>query len=414
MMKLQPTSQSQTDPVRYSIFKRIVVDGCTKISTDVKNKVLGFDLDVDILFNAHTETNFGTHIRKNDNFGFKKIYADSGGLQIVTLGKQIDDSIKASIYETQKVSDYAMCFDEIPTVSLESGTAGRASVSDKLYQPERATECAIKTALNIKDQCQQLKSSDTSVFYIIQGNTSDDMVQWFDDGATVMDDYSKIGGLALADTCMGNGTLETIEMIAAYNSIYTKYGADIVKNHIHLLGVGSVSRLLPVIYSKEALLPKDITISFDSTSFSMTYMMGKFKNRDNSNVTTIQYKSYFNEILDIIYDTVILEHPDFDRDVFIQHVIDKIRSTSETINDCRWPEVAQAFITVTLLYQLYSFISSLNQSIKKMSNDNGPLGQFRKCKTYADFQQWHINYSRFVDSKRISRSGGPDLTEFFA
>lgn len=412
-MKLQPTRQSKENPESYKKFKNIVLSGAARIKTEVAKAVTGFDLDVDILFNAYTETEFGTHIRNNDNFNFEKIYADSGGLQIVTLGKPVDDTIKKTIYETQKIADYAMCFDEIPTISIGNGTAGRASTGDKLYQPERAESCAIKTANNIKEQCEVLKDSKSTVFYIIQGNTVDDMISWFDSGATVMTDYSKIGGLALADTCMGNGTLESIEMIVAYNSIRQKYSSSVVKNHIHLLGVGSVTRLLPFIYSKGGMLPEDLTVSFDSTSFSMTYMMGKFKNTDNSNVARYQYEEYFNTILDYLIDQINTDYDDFDRKEFITHIIDSILSTSDTINKSRWPEAAQAFITMTILYQLHSFISSLNKSIKLMKNDNSALGRFKLCTNYDQYQSWKSQFGQFIDSKRIRRDTNTSLDEFF-
>jgi hypothetical protein len=306
-----------------------------------------------------------------------------------------------------------MCFDEIPTISIGSGTAGRASTGDKLYQPERADACAIKTANNIKEQCEVLKYSKSKVFYIVQGNNVDDMISWFNQGSTVMSDYSKIGGLALADTCMGNGTLESIEMIVAYNAIRSKFGADVVKNHIHLLGVGSVSRLLPFIYSKGSMLPEDLTVSFDSTSFSMTYMMGKFKNIDNSNVERYQYKPYFNTILDYIIDQINIEYDDFDRDEFIEHIINSIMSTSDTIHKSRWPDAAQAFITITLLYQLHSFIYSLNKSIKKMKTDNSALGRFKLCNDYSSYMEWKSQFAQFIDSKRIRRDTATSLDEFF-
>jgi len=74
---------------------------------------------------------------------------------------------------------------------------------------------------------------------IVQGNRWEDMVEWFDYivGEIPASLQHRIAGIATADTCMGNGELESIEMLRAVRAIHDRYGPAYT-NHVHLLGVG--------------------------------------------------------------------------------------------------------------------------------------------------------------------------------
>ena len=79
-----------------------------------KSKLKGY-FNFSTLFNAYQEEKGGQTLANNDGLGHKKIYSDSGGLQVLTAGKVIDDTIRDKVYEVQaKYSDYAMTFDEMP------------------------------------------------------------------------------------------------------------------------------------------------------------------------------------------------------------------------------------------------------------------------------------------------------------
>jgi len=72
---------------------------------------------VSTLYNAYTEKQHVKEFAHLDNLGSDSVYADSGGLQIVTAGKSITEEMKMEIYKTQTYADYAMCFDVIPLSS---------------------------------------------------------------------------------------------------------------------------------------------------------------------------------------------------------------------------------------------------------------------------------------------------------
>jgi hypothetical protein len=410
MLKLQPCSMSKETPEHYALFSALVKDCVEQVKGDVRNLVDGIELEVDILYNAYVESDFGRHILANDRFGFSKMYADSGGLQIVTQGKQVTDALKKQIYRDQCEADFAMCFDEIPTRSIvkTSGASSRSQTSDKMYFQNESAQCAIKTAANIKEQCEIIGgiNDTTNVMYIVQGNTHQDMYEWFDQGTNVLKDWSRIGGLALADTCMGNGVLESVDMFIAYNRIRSKFGEELTKNHIHLLGVGSVNRLLPMLWVKDTLLPKDITVSFDSTSFSMTYMMGKFNTPDGKLVKKKDWSKYMSMVIDYFMPSILRNYGKFDKEVWVKHIMDNIMSSADTINKSPdgMTNVGQAHVTATIMYQLFSFCALLSAAIKDIATSNSPLSQLKHANDYTDAVKWRQQYGKYIPSARIQRS----------
>jgi hypothetical protein len=416
MLKLQPTIIGQQEPLEYLKYRRAVVDAVNKIKQDVVTSIDGVSIDIDLLFNAYTEEKFGQHIRDNESFGFSKLYADSGGLQIVTQGKQVSDQLKKKIYATQSVADFAMCFDEIPTRSIKisngNGGGSRSQVSDKMYFPNQAKECAIKTAQNINEQCRVISNitDKSKVLYIIQGNTDQDMVDWFSHGIKELDNFDTIGGLALADTCIGNGVLESVDMFIGYKRIYDEYGDSVAKRHIHLLGVGSVNRLMPTLWVKDSMLPEDITVSFDSTSASMTYMMGKFVWKNGKGCKKQHWGSYMTEVLEYFWPILSKQFPDANKDKFHAHIMKSIMSTADTANNCEYGiHLGQAHITLTILYQIFGFLAQLKQAIEEMKQSNSPLSHLQHIKTYDDILHWKRQFSRYVSTARIQREPGVTL-----
>ena len=311
-LRLMPSKFEQNNQDQYALLAEVVSEGIQKLRKDVERPSERVHLKISVLFNAYTETAFDSWLRKWGLFGFENLYADSGGLQVVTTGKVADEKLKSQVYVTQSTSEFAMCFDEIPCQNmavekklfsdkehkiesaykkrhandpdLKDGAlntkSNRSMTQNKFFFPERAEACARKTAQNIREQIETFArlNSDTKVFYIIQGNDVDDMVDWFRYGVQELDawHWDHVGGLALADTCMGNGPQQTVQMLEAYHRIRHTFGEEYVKNHIHLLGVGSVRRLIPLVQmDKGGFLPSKLRVSFDSTTFSMSYVMGR-------------------------------------------------------------------------------------------------------------------------------------------
>ena len=99
----------------------------------------------------------------------KGIHADSGGLQMITLGKGTvtkEDRIK--IYNTQAAySHYAMSFDEIPSLIKDD---------IRYYLPHTVKQKGLESGYNLKEQYDHFSTLDTKckIIPIAQGWGIDD------------------------------------------------------------------------------------------------------------------------------------------------------------------------------------------------------------------------------------------------
>lgn len=395
-----------------------------------------FPMDIAMLYNAYTEKRTGREIIEDDKLNFSSIYADSGGLQIVTAGKKIEDSLKFQIYEDQSVADFAMCFDEIPTVTatavVNSGS-NRSQVDNKKFEYERLEECARKTGRNIREQIEtfiKLKSN-TKVLFIVQGNCSKTMVEWFDYAQSELDahHFDYIAGLALADTCMGNAGKQSIDMIIAYHLIRKKHGVEKVKNHMHLLGVGSILRLEPFLRLMESgFLPKELKVSFDSTSFSMSYFMGKFKDKNGASVNSKNQQEitkYFSEVYDF-YEFAFFGH--IEKEEYVEYFASHSNAVSKTLNDIDEDRryIAKANIYMICAYNLIWFMKEIEEimnyapekesiyrnviyQLHPMNRSKSEFGDFddikiKSVETYEDLMEWYAKYQHLLTSRNIKKA----------
>lgn len=265
------------------LLKQSLLELMQSVNASIKKKSKNTNPTIATLFNAYTESAFTDRFSALDNLGASKLYADSGGLQIVTAGKSITPQIKQEIYKTQTAADYAMCFDEIAlgSFSVTRTRNERSNVGNKIFKSSLHADKGSETGRNIKEQIEAFKSlgAKTKVIPIIQGNNSDDMMVFYDRivGELEDDDYDYISGMAIADTCMGNGELESIEMLRGAKRI-TDVCHDNIKKHLHILGVGSISRMRPILFlTKSGYLNTFEKISYDSSSHTSTFDYGLLK-----------------------------------------------------------------------------------------------------------------------------------------
>lgn len=369
------------------------------------SNVVGFPFGISMLYNAYTEPSSGQMIRDSD-FGFDYLYADSGGLQAVTQNIKVDDAFKHNIYREQAKTDFAFCFDEIPCRDMER--ASRSANGGKLYFPDEARACAIKTAHNINEQIETIRSINdhTKVFYIVQGNTIDDMVEWVKAGWDIVQHKERIAGFALADTCMGNDVLESIDMLIAYAKIAEMTGNRY--NRLHLLGVGSASRLSPAInFIKSGIINKDTIVSFDSSSLSLNWIFG--------GILTEEGKIPFND--DVGFETNLLPrlHTYFDfvspyveceRDEVMQHFRENYMSMGR-IHDCKNNSemliAARTMATMLHFEQTIALCKQITQA---------PATPFAKAHTIDEAMRIRDTLITQVPSKRIQRFT-QSLSDFF-
>ncbi|MGZ4849782.1 MAG: hypothetical protein ACXV2C_00150 [Candidatus Bathyarchaeia archaeon] len=234
-------------------------------------------LKYSMLFNAYTEVGIGKAAKEFYEDKVNKIYADSGGLQIITLGRQVTEADKENIYELQgSLSHVAMCFDEIPiTTRLKQGSSKLeiTNMSARMFDPDKVKEKAIATGINVKNQIRKFREmgSSTKPMLILQGNSIDSFQEWIDYACDAIgSDLSEVCGISLAGTTLGGGSLENIVRIAA--GTLCKYPKELNIENTHMLGVGTPIRLAPFVPLAHKM--KKQYLSFDSTTHSHAVFKG--------------------------------------------------------------------------------------------------------------------------------------------
>jgi hypothetical protein len=246
-----------------------------------KSKLKGY-FNFSTLFNAYQEEKGGQTLANNDGLGHKKIYSDSGGLQVLTAGKVIDDTIRDKVYEVQaKYSDYAMTFDEMPLMIADglgdnavNGNVGQVYIDELI--PISAKKCAEHIQKQI-NKFEELKSN-TKILPILHGYTPETFLEYAEN---IFNNLENVGdhiqGIAIAslrghsDNKVGIMKLfDYLPKIINSSRLNKQY-----LNHIHLLGVARPQRIIPVIMMlKKGLLPVK-RVSFDSTAITKSYTIGK-------------------------------------------------------------------------------------------------------------------------------------------
>jgi hypothetical protein len=387
-----------------------------------------------VLFNAYTEKKFVGHMEDYSKFNMDNVYADSGGLQMVTTGKAVTAQIKDDIYGVQTFADYAMCFDDIPleSVSLVRTRNERSNVGNKVFNQDRLTETAIATGENIKRQIEyfQEKGAHTKVIIIVQGNTADDMVHWYRTIQDMLTDehFANVGGIAVADTCMGNKELETIDMLTAAHRI-AKFCHPAAKKQIHLLGVGSIPRMAPVLYlEKSGFLADYEKVSYDSSSHTVCFNYGLMKLNGTCKPLGAKRNFLLEERLYKIYETFAPLHSK-DYNWFADNVFfDKdgtwtFSNIAKRAGEADTPDMIRGAALANFTYSMYqvkNFIECLDvvaggDFIGSRGEMNiAAIQQLLNVKDEADMQNWMNMFKGYVSSARIARKENSfGLEKFF-
>ncbi len=392
----------------------------------------GFDYSG--LFNAYTERSIAESGRFK-HIPFKEMHVDSGGLQMALFGKTITEDIKNQIYQTQgKFGSVAMCFDNIPlyTEQIEgAGTSQRTRIDNKIFLTTEMKDRAIDTGRNVNNQLRAFKEmgSDCKVMMIAQGNQSQDFADFIRYQFDEIDDELKDGihGIAVADTCIGNGILESIEMLSGFNLIDIP---EQYKKNLHLLGVGSISRLMPVIeLQRSGYLSESTHISFDSTTHSSSFIMGKMWDEtgnfekigsvaSNENLLLFEfiYKKYFEKFYDVPCDT------------FVTHVAKNLKGSKhlEDLSDLGEMRYLIQYIhshecVIRFMDSVNRCVKSQNEYFKLISNQLmiNCMIQLSKVEDQDDMNEYLKKFKPIIDSKRIARGSSIEemksatLDEFF-
>ena len=234
-----------------------------------------------MLYNAFCEHSYGEKFQKYASH-IDKIHADSGGLQVITVGKAVTPELKQEVYENQaKWADVGMCFDEIPVIT-DTGRSERNDTTGRKFDRVNFHKYAKQTGENVKNQLEVFTrtGSKCKPFVIMQGNDVDTYLEWADIILKTVpkDQHHLLGGIAMGAAALGTGNLEDVQR--AYIASEVPIRDEDGQMNLHILGVGSLRRMLPYLIFQQNGLYENVHLSYDSTTHSrgvetgLYYMLG--------------------------------------------------------------------------------------------------------------------------------------------
>lgn len=374
--------------------------------------------DYSFLYNAFQEKDYGNWMKKNYASHIKNIYADSGGLQIVSRGIPINAEMKEKIYTNQAAySSRAMSFDEIP-VTLIGDKSAKTGTDGRYFDKSKFVECAIKTGKNLAEQIElfiKLESKSMPMF-ITQGNDLDTYCKWTELVLRQVpkEHHKYIGGVAMGGVALGVGKLEDIKK-AFY---FTQLPIETDNNHVHLLGIGSVTRLLPYIIFMQNGVFKDLYFSYDSTTHTSAPHTGRWYSNEHLEDFPKQYDKV---IWPRMYEECKLKAG---LDMSIEDMYKAMNTPSKVLE----VELGSRFNVVKAFYSVIttSIINFIEHSDKMLESKEAVIKLAGKqkmataykalydVKTLDDFKHWENQIGRHVRTNAVKDYAPANLDEFFS
>ena len=366
------------------------------------------------LYNAFTEVRNGKNVSEGEHFE-TPLHSDSGGLQIISRGLTINEDLKKKVYKNQALySGTAMCFDEIPT------TVTRVA-SQRLFLEDQLEDKAKGTALNVIEQIKVFDSMKavTKPLLVVQGNDIPTYLKWIDICLNTIpkEMWDKIGGLSIASTSSGSGALEDIEKNYAFSIAEVP---DSWKSQLHLLGIGAIKRMFPVIgFVQSGMIGENTLVSYDSTTHSSNVTHRRFNEKDASFVEVgqddrfqiLKLYEYCKEYYDIKADfDLFCDSITYNRDFFL----DKYGEGKIHL----WHEALLSMAMVSVLHTTKN-VEELAKSNKKFKTFTNMLGcsemsYLAEIKTAEDYEAYMREFSGRLTTSRIKKaSEASSLEQFF-
>lgn len=254
------------------------------------------DCDVGVLWNALTEKDSKEILKYyfTDN-----IYADSGGLQMVTLGLDPTDEDREEIYKRQlEYSTHAMSFDKMPILVKEEEKKDNSPITNhnsKYFIKDMVYNAGRESGYNVLNQCKVFSENegDSKIMVIIQGSSFEDYLTYAEGLFSVFNEldsktrekyYKQIHGLSFGVS----GITNYFDLIDLYvrAPVEIKSAPKHALNNLHFLGIGGHQKVLPFYVLKDTFfdgIRDNVHYSFDSTSRTSASVYGKYTELKNIN-----------------------------------------------------------------------------------------------------------------------------------
>lgn len=375
-----------------------------------------------LLFNAFQEQRYAVPLQ-NYKGSIHRIHSDSGGLQIVTVGKKMTPELYKEIYILQaRYSDIAMSFDEIPVAKISEKSAINDFTSRK-FDVDNYKEFAKLSGKNLREQIETFKDEKVSCkpLLIAHGNCLETYKDWIDIilKEVPSSDHHLIGGISVSGAALGRGFLEDMQK-AAYISEFP------MNHYVHLLGVGSIKRLLPyLLFAQNGYYKKDFHLSYDSSSHSQGVTTGSFfQNGGDSGLGRVMNRNY-----EVIYgqmdELFHLRERGYTNSDFFKCFS---KRTWGDFTDDRGNYILEDIrrnTTLTLSFfgrSVYNFTKMVDdcrqskdyllETSKKMKLGRD-ISVLYNINNINDFEYWNKHYGHYIKSKKIQRTASESLRGLF-
>ena len=349
-----------------------------------------------LLYNAWTETGLVPNIMMMRD-SFENLYADSGGLQIITQGKSITEQMKLGVYKNQaQFSDFGMCFDEIP-LQFTGKQSSRTDFSNRFFDKEMLDLRAAETGQNVLKQIHTYmeEKSKSKPVIILQGNCYESFMRWLEVilKQIPQEERKYLGPIAMSGASIGTGLLQDIERAYIFSQL------DYDCKHLHLLGLGSISRFLPfAIFHHNGMFKEDLKISYDSTTHTSAPHMGRYY-KDGTN---IDFSRPFDNRYNIIYNDI---QSKFDMGMSIEeyHIAMNVPAT-------KMKDISHTFRAFSshIVATIDNFTHEVNKVwsdksyMEYMIKDNVNLHHLANCATREEVNSWFTHVSPHVKTAKIA------------
>lgn len=367
------------------------------------------DMSVGFLYNSFTEADIGDH---TSSLG-KECYADSGGLQMVTTKaglakKDVMDEEKTKVFYNQaKWADYGFSFDEIPVVKIDEGAFG---IGGSVVVKDLCEPMGHLAGKNLIEQFNIFEETgtDCKIIPIIQGADTETTNLYCQGLFSGMPDgfEDKCRGVALGGINTSNIFAPIILMHSTIR-VQNESLQKIMKQGIHLLGVGSLSKILGILLMAENDLLEIDTLTIDSASISKSWHYGSIRmvNEDGSMKTyktgkalTGDIHKIYSEIYNYFEDDLKEVYPTY-ADFMKNNIYDKefMKKTNKERTEhekCMWYTTIIAYALydmrniMKIIHQVVFEKIPFDKIIKLSPSDARYMKHLESCKTHEQLDKW--------------------------
>jgi hypothetical protein len=371
------------------------------------------------LANALTEVEICKLLVEFDDVLHAK-YNDSGALQIAQgsqKNRKCGENDKINVYEVQsKYSDFGFIFDE-PPIGFAGDQVSKHASSQKWFESTRVEEAAIITGKNVANQLEvfERNKSDAKVQLIAHGNC----LSSYQEGLEIIMQQiptklaHRIGGLAIGGGCLGNGPLEDAKKAFFFSQL--DHGLE--TKHIHILGVGSVTRLIPFFIMIQNGMFKDLRISYDSTTHTSGSTFGRY-NFTGTDVSVQKDKKKWEKVYEDVqkkFGFADVTFEDFFEAGLASSFVKYEEKNGQKDTLIRTQLALALGSTWNFIESAEKFLTNKELILKtiKGSKKFRPLQFLYQVKNANDFKAWDEQFGRHLQSRGVAATRPATLEDFF-